>query len=301
MKILKIFGVVMGIHVFAFVLIIANPGCSSTTKPAPKVADTAPKPGPAPTITVPLAAHAGDTSSSPTIIAFNPDAPATSAPAPVASGARMVPTRPDSPVAGLLVAPPVGDVTPATSYTVKSGDSLWTVAKKNSLTVAQLASANGLANNASLRPGQKLKIPSRPPAAETPAAAKAADTAAATATLSSAKPSDVVKHTVKSGDTLGAIARTYGVRQGDIAVANNISDPAKIRPGMELIIPGWNAAGARFGKSPTKASAATKGSEPKPPLSIELPPAAETPATPPPATVPVIKIDESPVAPAPRP
>ena len=35
MKILKIFGIVVGIHLFALILIFANPGCSSTTKPTP--------------------------------------------------------------------------------------------------------------------------------------------------------------------------------------------------------------------------------------------------------------------------
>ena len=35
MKILKIFGVVVGIHLFALLLIFANPGCSSTSKPPP--------------------------------------------------------------------------------------------------------------------------------------------------------------------------------------------------------------------------------------------------------------------------
>ena len=43
MKILKIFGIVVGIHVFALILIFANPGCSSTTKPTPALADTTSK------------------------------------------------------------------------------------------------------------------------------------------------------------------------------------------------------------------------------------------------------------------
>lgn len=46
------------------------------------------------------------------------------------------------------------------TYTVKSGDSLWTIAKKNNLSTKKLAEANGLASNASLKVGQKLVIPS---------------------------------------------------------------------------------------------------------------------------------------------
>ena len=40
MKILKIFGIVVGIHVFALISIFANPVGSSTTKPPPAPHDT---------------------------------------------------------------------------------------------------------------------------------------------------------------------------------------------------------------------------------------------------------------------
>ena len=205
-----------------------------------------------------------------------------------------MPTRPDTPVAGVLVAQPVEGVTPATSYIVKSGDNLWTIARKNNLTVAQLTAANsGLANSANLRPGQKLLIPSKATAPSS-ATAKTADTAAAAATISSAKSSDAMKHTVKSGETLGGIARTYGVKQGDIAVANNISDPARIRPGMELVIPGGKSA-----KAPSKSGAAAKAVEAAVPVNIALPAAAEA-APPGGPVVPVIRLDEGTAAPAPK-
>ena len=128
MKILKIFGIVVGIHVFLLVLVFAIPGCSSTVKTAPTAADTAPKPAasaPAPTISVPLITPTEASASTATVIAFNPDTPAAAAPVVTsANGVRFVPTRPDTPVAGALVAQPVDGVTPATSYTVKSGANL---------------------------------------------------------------------------------------------------------------------------------------------------------------------------------
>lgn len=303
MKILKIFGIVVGIHVFALILIFANPGCSSTTKPAPTVADTAPKPADTPKIVVPVTTPAVYSSGagSPAAVTFNPDAPA----APVAEatpGVRFVPTRPGTPVAGALVTEPVKDVIPATTYVVKPGDNLWTIAKKNNLTVAQLSAANSLPASANLKPGQKLIIPAKmlvAPAAAPAAAAKTAEAPAAHAAASSARSADAVKHTVKSGETLGTIARNYGVRQRDIAVANNISDPAKIRIGMELIIPGWQAP-AKSGKttSKTPAPAEPKTAEPVPaPINV---PAEPAPASAPPP-VPVIRIDEGPVKSAPKP
>lgn len=310
MKILKIFGLVVSVHVCALVLIFAIPGCSSTTKTPPAPAATAPKSEPAPAVGVAVTpAPAGSIYSSTTDTStpaplFNPEAPAVTLPASAGGGARTAPTRPGTPVAGVLVAEPVADVTPAASYTVKSGDSLWTIARKHNLTVAQLTAANSLSANAPLKLGQKLIIPSRPPApassGSTPAA-KPADAAVASGRASG----ETVKHVVKSGETLGAIARRYDVRQGDLAVLNNIADPAKIRPGMELVIPGYKAPASKSGKS-TKSSSggATKSAapvaapapapapvlEPTPqiPATVEPAPSAPPPAQP---AVPVIKIN----------
>ena len=261
MKILKVFGVVVGIHVFALILIFANPGCSAMTKTTPTVADTAPKADTAsPNITMPTVAS-GDSATG-----FDPNAPAAS------SAIRYSPTRPNTPAAGALETEPVGDVTPATTYTVGKGDSLWSIAHKNHLTKSELAAANNLKPESTLRLGQKILIPGKTPspvaaapsAATAPAKAAVADAAAAPAK----GPVDSVKHIVKPGETLGAIARKYQVKQGDLAVANNISDPKKIRPGMELVIPGWQAPA---GKSAAKVGAkpvAKTTPEPAKPVSI---------------------------------
>ena len=311
MKILKIFGVVVGIHVFALVLIFANPGCSSTTKSAPTASDSVAKTEPAPALSVPNAAPVPATAPAeaplitPAPIAFNPDAPAMSSSSGTGGGVRFTPTRPGTPVAGALVAEPVADVTPAATYVVKSGDSLWSIAKKHHLTVADLASSNSLAPNANLRPGQKLLIPGKAMAAAasapvktgTASPAKTAESAAPVAAAAARSPNESIKHIVKSGETLGTIARNYGVRQGDIAVANNISDPAKIRAGMELTIPGWKATSGKSGKGTSK-SGATKTTEPKPAPAVEEP-APAAPSAPPP--VPIIRIDDGLITPAPKP
>lgn len=316
MKILKIFGIVVGIHVFALILIFANPGCSSTRKPAPAPGDTATRPEPVPLVGGPSAASAPssiyssttDSSSAPPIT-INPDAPALSLPVGITGGARTAPTRPGTPVAGILAAEPVAEVTPASTYTVKSGDNLWTIARKHNLTIAQLNAANGLAPNAPLKPGQKLIIPSKPstpPSSGSTPAAKPADPLAAAAANAGRSSTDSVKHVVKSGETLGAIARRYGVSQGDLAVANNIADPAKIRPGLELVIPGWKSPGTKSAKSPTKSgsSSATKSAPAPAPATTPAPtpaapvidssPLTPAPAAPSPAPVPVIRIDETP-------
>jgi len=301
MKILKIFGLVVGIHVFALILIFANPGCSSSTKPAPVPADTVAKaepppvaapaaaPSPAPFIT---AAPRGETApAAPAApILFDPAAPAASGAA--SSGTvRFLPTRPNSPVAGALVAEPVKDVVPTTTYVVKSGDSLWTIAKKHKLTVADLTVANGITDNAKLQPGQKLLLPAKAGAAAAPAAPAPGGPAPAATKATKAEPAaaprtggPVTKHLVRTGESLTTIARDYGVRQRDIAVANNITDPAKIRAGHELVIP------LPAGKA-TPAAAKTPAVEaPVVPVQSSAPPA-----------VPIIRLDEPTVVPAPKP
>jgi LysM repeat protein len=321
MKILKIFGIVAGIHVFALVLIFANPGCSSTSKRPPSAADTAvaSRAEPAPQISVPTGPSNYAANSAPSSagampsISFNPDAPAVAAPTSGESGGRYVPTRPGTPAAGAVTKEPVSDVTPAATYTVKSGDSLWTIAKKNHLSVADLRAANNLPANANLHPGQKLLIPGKatPSSAAAASAAPAAQASSAPAKSIEAAPAPAparnsasgVKHVVKSGETLGTIARHYGVKASDIAVANNISDPAKIKAGTELIIPGWETPGGKSAKSSTPKSGSAKApSETKPAPATEPaqpPPAETTPANQPPP-VPVIRIDESPLTPAPK-
>ena len=301
MKILRVFGIVVGIHVFALVLIFANPGCSSSTKPAPAPADTVAKAEPAPLISVPNLSVAATPPPD-----FNPDAPAAAA---ASGGVRFTPTRPNTPAASTLLAEPVKDVTPMTTYTVKSGDSLWSIANKNKLSYQDLAVANNLKSNAALQPGQKLIIPGKSlaPAAGT-ATGSAGGTAAAPAAAdaAAAKPAGTtLKHTVKSGETLGSIAQKYGVRQRDLAIANNITDPLKLAAGKELSIPGWDAAnGKASAKSPAKSPAAG-APPPKPDAETRplfTPPQLDQPAPvivaqplgAPSGEVPVIRVDETP-------
>lgn len=47
-----------------------------------------------------------------------------------------------------------------------------------------------------------------------------------------------VRHTVRRGQTLYSIARTYGVPLERIAAANGIQDPSRVRAGARLLIPG---------------------------------------------------------------
>lgn len=251
MKLLKIFGIVAGIHAFALVLIFANPGCSASskaTRDSTKVATndssavvSVPQLGPAPSHLPPaddrastqLNAFGEDSPVVAAPISFNPDAMA------VAGDGRYRPTRPHTTVATALKAEPVKDVVPVSTYTVARGDSLWSIAKRNNLTVSELAAANNLRASAMLKVNQKLIIPGQ--AITNNPSFGPAKPAAKTTLKQPVEASSTKKmiHVVASGQTLGGIARKYDVSVGSIATANNISDPAKIRPGQKLLIPGW--------------------------------------------------------------
>jgi LysM repeat protein len=265
MKIIKILGIAAGLHALALVLLLSSPGCSSSKAAAP---DTSP-------IT---SAPAADAPSQAGIIL-----------APDSVGIRYSPTRPGTTVASALETQPVSDVTPATTYTVGSGDSLSSIAKKNHLSKTDLAAANNLRLTSVLHVGQKLIIPSK--AGQAPAApmAAAAPAKAAEQAPADKAPADSTKHVVKAGETLGGIARKYGVKQGEIAVANNITDPRKIQPGQELIIPAKSAgSGAKQAKAPA--------SKAEPPAEEDLDAGLKPTGT---TDVPAVKIDDS--APAAQP
>jgi LysM repeat protein len=255
MKILQIFGAVVAVHLLAFIFIFASPGCQS-----------GPHNVPTPDATVPVG------SNGPTVTPVNFDLAANSAPAadpgtsvvtysPASPSGHAVPTRPGSPAAAAVMPAPVtADVAPVSTYTVGKGDSLWSIAKKNHLTVSELAKANNLGTGASLQPGKKLIIPGKVGAAPAPkdlsTAAPMSKTAATdkTSAASAAPGAEVVRHTVLPGESLGVIARKYQVSTGELAAANNITDPSKVRAGQQLIIPGFKAVGSKGAKKPAPAA-----------------------------------------------
>jgi LysM repeat protein len=302
MKILKICGLVVAVHLFGIILLLAIPGCSST-KSAPAPTDPVAKADPGPVV---AAAPSGG-GDAPLISA----APAAPAPditpvVPPVGNTFFSPTRPGTPAAAALEAQPVADVTPARTYVVAPGDSLWTIAKKNHLKVSELASANNLKSGTPLRPGRKLLIPSKgetapepsaPSMAPAPSGAGLTGGPAAGAPAMAKTATAETKYTVKNNETLGAIARKFHLRVADLATRNNISDPQKIRPGQELIIPAGGTTGTK--RTPRSGSAAPKPAAASaapvaPPPDQDLDAGAGAAAN---GGVPVITISPAPTAP----
>lgn len=116
-------------------------------------------------------------------------------------------------------------------YTVKSGDTLGAIAARHGVKLSEVLSWNGLNMSSIIYPGQKVKIGSGQSAAPAPAATPAPAQAAAPAASSGS-------YTVKSGDTLSAIAAKHGVKLSDILSANKLTMSSMIYPGNKLVIPG---------------------------------------------------------------
>jgi LysM repeat protein len=226
MKILHIFGVVLAVHLGVFLVIFAVPGCRTTARKAPPTpADTvttvdpvAPAPVEGPSD---LAAVAPLAESAPPPVV----APAgAAAPVPADATVRFSPLRPGAGTAG--AAPAAEGVTPARTHVVVRGDSLWTVARRYNLTVAEVAEANRLSPTATLAVGQKLLVP---------APKRAVATTATTATAAAAGD-DARVHVVKGGDTLGTIARQHGTTIATLKRLNGLKSDL-VRVGQRLTVP----------------------------------------------------------------
>lgn len=177
---------------------------------------------------------------------------------------------PTAPVAEATRTTPSTVDTATTAHTVRSGDTLSGLARQYGTTVQAIQAANGL-RNSTIRVGQELVIPA---AGTAVAPTTAAPSAPAAAPRVPSGPSQT--YTVKSGDTLDAISRQFGVSVADLMRDNSIADARRLRVGQELRIRGTAPAAP-----PTPAPAAT----PRAPAA----PAAPAPAPAPSPQAPVFE------------
>ncbi len=119
------------------------------------------------------------------------------------------------------------------TYTVQTGDTLFSIALQFEVSPNEIVAANTLADPNSVFVGQELLIPGYQPAGSS---------SASTDGGSSASPGAPAIHVVQAGEVLSTIAEKYGISLDELIGANRIADPNLVSPGTELVIPGLTAA-----------------------------------------------------------
>lgn len=128
--------------------------------------------------------------------------------------------------------------TSASSYTVRSGDTISAIARRHGVSTQHVLDLNGLNIRSVIYPGQKIKVSgsrvapqsNEPNVIQKPKAPSKQNNSSGS-------------YTVKSGDTLGAIASRHGVALSALLQANNLRLNSVIYPGNKLSIPGGSAPG----------------------------------------------------------
>ena len=97
------------------------------------------------------------------------------------------------------------------TYTVRSGNTLWEIARMYGTTTAELRRLNNMKPTSRIYPGQVLKV-------------------------SGSSDAGFVLHTVKRGESLAQIARRYRTTVARILSVNNLDDPDNLQIGQMLKI-----------------------------------------------------------------
>ncbi|MFT8902204.1 LysM peptidoglycan-binding domain-containing protein, partial [Liquorilactobacillus nagelii] len=132
------------------------------------------------------------------------------------------------------------------TYTVKSGDTLSSIATGHSTTVSSLVSLNSISNPNVIYVGQVLKL-----------SANSTGTSSNTTSSSSATTASGT-YTVKSGDSLSSIASRHGTTVSSLASLNNISNTNLIYVGQVLKLSA-NSTATSSNKTSSSSTTATSG------------------------------------------
>ena len=227
MKVSKIFGCVIGLHLGVIAMLLVQPGCRTKQPPTRTYSQERTSGGLIEAIAqgsgsgLDSAFNAGfdDGSAAPEDNDFS-EFDAITPVAPLSEGVQTVP-----------VAGPSFE-----TYTVQKGDNLWTIARRFNVPLNELYAANGLDMNSILRIGQQLQIP--------------VEGGTATVTAPSAdtyQPSSFnqgsTEYTVKRGDSLSKIANQFDTSVRAIKAANGLSSDL-IRVGDKLVVPVSSSTGS---------------------------------------------------------
>ena len=109
-------------------------------------------------------------------------------------------------------------------YRVRQGDTLEKIARRNGTTINQLCKLNGISRNKVLHPGDRLRVSGK-------ASSKSESVSSGS---SKSGNSGAATYTVRSGDTLGKIARAHGTTVKKLCKLNGLRENSTLRVGQKL-------------------------------------------------------------------
>ena len=138
-----------------------------------------------------------------------------------------------------LYGTPTYDVTPPAQsksheIIVARGDTLYSLARKNNMTVSELAQINNLLEPYTLSVGQRLNTSRVATRVPNVIAKETVKTPVVANTTTRVNLSEI---TVAPGDTLYSISRKYEIPVNDLAVMNKLSHPFTLSVGQKLKVP----------------------------------------------------------------
>tara|TARA_B110000495_G_scaffold202793_1_gene223984 strand:- start:118 stop:1149 length:1032 start_codon:yes stop_codon:yes gene_type:complete len=232
MKLTKIFGIVLSLHVGVILLVMFQPGCQTADKKE----------------TVNVENKKVDVKED--IGSFNEglSTPALPTNTPKPMGELKEPTRP---IVGELFVPgrnqvidpiPLPNVinenqeisnsfnlrpSNVSIYKIVKGDTLWGIARKNNVTLKSILSSNpNLSNNSRLKIGQEIMI--------SDGGTIGKSQSIVTPVLT---PIGGSTYTVRGGDSLSRIAKSNSVSLSELMAANGMDKNSIIKPGQVLVLP----------------------------------------------------------------
>jgi membrane-bound lytic murein transglycosylase D len=141
-------------------------------------------------------------------------------------------------------------------YTVRSGNSWWSISNRFGVPISVLKQVNNTRSN-TLHPGQTIMVPGGGKAGAV-ASADAAPRSSGKSTSKSASAEQEktrkiaqsrANYKVQSGDTLWDISRRFGVSVRTLQVANGLSSKSRIKVGQKLYIPDATGQETRVAKA----------------------------------------------------
>lgn len=232
MKISKIFGVVLSLHLGVVAILVVQSGCS-TRQPPTKTYQQQETLGTQEQSNLDLIPATDEILDDTTIDAsFNADMDVGASD----SNGRVEPTRPTNNVDNESISS-IDDLNTTIdiagpsyeSYTIQKGDSLWAISRRKNVSLNDIYTANALSEKSVLSIGQEIKIPVEGSTA-------VIQTQVADIYQPSAFNANITNYTVVAGDTLTRIAKKFDTTVGAIKAANDMTSDL-IRLNSTLVIP----------------------------------------------------------------